>query len=340
MTTREKTKIFCGPVVLFLALIFFAACGSQGGSGDGSQGSAASEGETIPSEEAAPEEGSESKLPVTVTSADGEEVTVEDASRIVPLNGDVAEIVWALGLGENVVGTDVSATYPEEAQELPKFGYQRELNAEGILSLDPSVVVGTEEAGPPEVIEQIRASGVPVVILEDPPTLEAPEQKVRGVAEALGVPEKGRKLAMQTREEIDEALELAGEAESEPSVMFLYVRGQGTQMIGGRGSTADVMIRAAGGIDAGTEAGIEGYRPLTPEALSAAQPDVLLLLSAGLESVGGEEGLLQIPGIAETPAAQEDRILAYDDLYLLGMGPRTGQALRELTLDLHPELEE
>jgi iron complex transport system substrate-binding protein len=337
MATRETKKIFRGPVALValcLALVLFAACGSQGGSGDGSQGSAASEGEPIPSEETANLEegsetdsgGSEPRLPVTVASADGEEVTVEDASRIIPLNGDIAEIVWALGLGDNVVGTDVSATYPEEAQELPKFGYQRELNAEGILSLDPSVVIGTEEAGPPEVIEQIRASGVPVVILEDPPTLEAPEQKIRGVAEALGVPEKGEELATQTREEIDEALELAGETESEPSVMFLYVRGQGTQMIGGRGSTADTLIQAAGGIDAGTEAGIDGYRPLTPEALSAAQPDVLLLLSAGLESVGGEEGLLQIPGIA--------------DLYLLGMGPRTGQALKELTLGLHPELEE
>lgn len=330
-----------GLAVLCLALVFSVACGSRGDSGESSRGSVASEGEPVRSgERASPEGGLEPRLPATVASADGEEVTVGDVSRIVPLNGDIAEIVWALGLGENVVGTDVSATYPEEAQELPKFGYQRELNAEGILSLNPSVVIGTEEAGPPEVIEQIRASGVPVVILEDPPTLEAPEQKIRGVAEALGVPEKGEELATRTREEIDEALELAGEAESEPRVMFLYVRGQGTQMIGGRGSTADTLIQAAGGIDAGTEAGIDGYRPLTPEALSAAQPDVLLLLSAGLESVGGEEGLLRIPGIAETPAAQEGRILAYDDLYLLGMDPRTGQALRELVLDLHPELEE
>lgn len=279
-------------------------------------------------------------LPATVTSADGEEVTVEDASRIAPLNGDIAEIVYALGLGENVVGTDVSATYPKEVENLPKFGYQRDLSAEGVLSLSPTVIIGTEEAGPPEVIQQLRSSGTPVVIIKDPPTLEAPMLKIRAVAKALGVPDKGEELARKTANEIEAARELAARTNDEPRVVFLYVRGQGTQLIGGRGSTADTLIRAAGGIDAGTEAGINGYRPLTPESLARAQPDVLLLLSGGLESVGGEKGLLKIPGIAQTPAGREKRILDYDDLYLLGMGPRTGQALRDLTLGLHPELKE
>lgn len=281
----------------------------------------------------------EPQLPVTVHDADGQEVTVTDVSRIVPLNGDVAEIVWALGLGDNVVGVDTSASYPPEARQLPSIGYQRRLSAEGILSLDPTVIIGTQEAGPPEVIQQIRDAGVPVVLVEDEPSLETPGAKIRAVAQALGVPGRGEALARQTEREIAEAKTLAARATSKPRVLFLYLRGTQTQTIGGRGTDANVMIEAAGAIDAGAEAGIEGYKPLTPEALVAAQPDVLLLLEAGLESVGGVEGLLQIPGIAGTPAGRNRRVVALDDLYLLGMGPRTGQALRDLVLALHPELQ-
>ncbi|MGH2531911.1 MAG: heme/hemin ABC transporter substrate-binding protein [Thermomicrobiales bacterium] len=278
-------------------------------------------------------------LPVTVTDATGTDVTVTDISRIVPLNGDIAEIVWALGLGENVVGVDVSATYPPaETGPLPKIGYQRDLSAEGILALAPTVIVGTEDAGPTEVIEQIRTAGVPVVILASSSDLEGIGDKIRGVANALGVVDAGATLAARTDAEIDAVMALATEAESTPRVLFLYVRGAGTQMIGGAGTSADVMITAAGGVNAATEAGIEGFKPITPEALVAAEPDVLLLLSAGLESVDGVDGLLQIPGVAETPAGQNQTVLDYDDLYLLGMGPRTGQALHDLVIGLHPEL--
>lgn len=111
-------------------------------------------------------------------------------------------------------------------------------------------------------------------------------------------------------------------------------------MIGGQGTASNALITAAGGVDAGAQIGVSDFRPLTPEALAQAQPEVILMLSAGLESVGGVEGLMEISGIAQTPAGREGRILDYDDLYLLGMGPRTGQALRDLVLGLHPELEE
>jgi iron complex transport system substrate-binding protein len=278
-------------------------------------------------------------LPATVTDATGNEVTVSDVSRIVPLNGDIAEIVWTLGLGANVVGVDTSATYPAEwVEPLPKIGYQRQLSAEGILSLDPTVVIGTENAGPPEVIEQIRDAGVPVVILAIETNLEAPVQKITGVAAALGVADTGEALAAKTQAEIDAALALAATATSKPRVAFLYVRGTTTQMIAGEGTDAGVLIAAAGGIDAGAEAGITDYAPITAESLAAAQPDVLLLLTAGLESVGGIDGLLEIPGIAQTPAGQNRAVLDYDDLYLLGLTPRAGQALHDLVLGLHPEL--
>lgn len=279
-----------------------------------------------------------SQLPATVKDKDGKEVTVTDTSRIVPLNGDIAEIVWALGLGGNVVATDTSATFPPEARALAKIGYQRQLAAEGILALNPTVVIGDEAAGPPATLEQLRGAGVPVVIVPDPPTLDTPAMKIRAVGAALGVPDRAEELAVRTQRGIDDARALAARATGKPKVMFLYVRGAGTQNIGGKGTSADVLIGAAGGADAGADAGISGYKPLTAEALAAAQPDVILLLSAVLDSIGGVEGLLAIPGVAQTPAGQQRRVLAYDDLFLLGMGPRTGQALRELTLGLHPEL--
>lgn len=278
------------------------------------------------------------KLPVTVQDKDGKAVTITDVSRIIPLNGDVAEIVFALGLGKNVVATDISATYPPEAAALPKIGYQRTLNAEGVLALKPTLIIGAEGAGPPEVLEQLRGAGVPVLIIAAPSTLAAPAAKIRSVGAALGVPEVAEQQAQKTQQEIDEALALAAKGSKKPVVMFLYVRGTTTQQIGGRGSSADTLITAAGGVDAGTVAGINGFKPVTAEAIVAGQPEVFLLLTAGLQSIGGVDGLLQIPGVAQTPAGQAKRVLNYDDLYLLGLGPRTGQALKDLVLGLHPEL--
>ncbi|MGD9892387.1 MAG: hemin ABC transporter substrate-binding protein [Dehalococcoidia bacterium] len=277
-------------------------------------------------------------LPVTVTDKDGRSVTVTDVSRIIPLNGDIAEVIWALGLGDNVIATDTSATYPEAATTLPKIGYQRQLSAEGVLSLNPTLVIGNEAAGPPAVIEQIRGAGVPVVILPSATTLDGAVEKIRAVAAALGVPERGGQIAAQTQTEIAAAQALAATATSKPRVAFLYVRGAATQQLGGKGTSADALIAAAGGVDAGSEAGVQGFKPLTPEALVTAQPDVLLLLMAGLESVGGVDGLLTLPGVAQTPAGKNRRVLDYDDQYLLGMGPRVGQALMDLVKGLHPEL--
>jgi iron complex transport system substrate-binding protein len=278
------------------------------------------------------------QLPATVTDVNGNSVTVTDVSRIVPLSGDVAEIVWTLGLGANIVGVDVSAVYPPELQKLPQIGFERQLSAEGILSLNPTVVIGKEQAGPKAALDQVRAAGVPVVIVAEPQTIEAPVSKIRDVAAALGLPEAGEALAAKTELEIAEAREFAATATSKPKVLFLYVRGGGTQLIGGAGSVADAIIDAAGGIDAGVAAGIQGFLPITAEAVVAAQPDVIIVPQSGVDSIGGIDALLQIPGVAETPAAKNGRILVYDDLLLLGMTPRTGAMVRQLALDLHPEL--
>lgn len=323
---REKSNTSAAPAVTSAAAATVAASPSTAAAVASPAAAAASAAETAP------------KLPVTVSDRDGRKVTVSDISRIIPLNGDIAEVVWALGLGDKVVATDTSANYPNEAASKTKIGYQRQLSAEGILSLRPTLIIGNEAAGPPTVIEQLRGAGVTVVIQSYAPTLDGTLVKIRSVAEMLGVPGRGEELAKKTAKEIDDAKALAAKATSRPRVAFLYVRGATVQQIGGKDSSADTLIATAGGVDAGVDAGVVGFKPLTPEALVTAAPDVLLLLTAGLQSVGGVDGLLGLPGVAQTPAGKNRRVLDYDDQYLLGMGPRVGLALMDLVKGLHPEL--
>lgn len=279
------------------------------------------------------------ELPVTVIDADGEDVVIEDVSRLVVLNGNITEVVFALGLGPSVVGVDVTATYPPEAQRLPKVGVQVELNAEGIIALRPTLVIGNTFAGPPEVIAQVRATGIPVLVLPDYDTIDGVDEKITRIAAALGVPRRGERLAAAATASIEAARASAEDAGSMPRVAFIYLRDAQTQFIGGVGSGATSLIEAAGGIDVGVEAGVRGFIPITPEALVAANPDVILLFTSGLDLVGGLDGLLEIPGVAQTAAGRNGAVVDFDGQYLLGYGPRSGAALAELVAALHPELE-
>src|SRR5688572_1602375 len=174
------------------------------------------------------------------------------AERIVPLNGDIAEIVFALGLGAEVVGVDTSATYPAEAASRPKIGYQRQLSAEGIIALRPTIAIGTPEAGPPQVLDQLRNAGVKVEILPPPATVDAIPQRIRDVAAKLGVADTGKTLADRTAAELAAAKAAIPAGKAAPRVAFLYLRGTTTTMLGGAGSRADLMIKAAGAVDTGT----------------------------------------------------------------------------------------
>ncbi|MCA9834302.1 MAG: hemin ABC transporter substrate-binding protein [Thermomicrobiales bacterium] len=279
------------------------------------------------------------ELPVTVTDVNGNEVTVTDVSRIIPLNGNVTETIFALGLGANVVAVDESALYPEEATELPQIGYQRSLSAEGVLSFEPTLVIGTTEAGPEDVIQQIADAGVALVIFEAPGDPHAASTEIRNIATAVGLPEAGEQLASGVEQRLADAEALAASSASQPRVAFLYIRGAGTQLLSGSGSAADGVIMAAGGINVGAEIGIEGYQPITPEALVTAAPDVILVMQGGLESIGGVDGLLEIPGVAETPAGMDRHIVAFEDLYLLGFGPRIGDSVYDLTIAIHDDID-
>jgi len=276
--------------------------------------------------------------PVTSTDAEGNEVTITDSSRLITLGGPVTEIVFALGAASQVVAVDTSSTYPEEVTQLPQVGYQHQLAAEGVLALNPTLILATTQAGPPEAIQQLRDAGITVLILPADDSVDGAKAKITGFAQALGKVAEGEALIAELDADLATAQELVATTTVQPKVMFIYARGAGSASVAGLKTGGHAMIELAGALNVVSE--YEGYKPLTAEAAVAAAPDVILMLSGGLESVGGIDGLLKEPGIAETPAGQNRRIVAMDDGYLLSFSPRMGKALIDLITLLHPELGE
>ncbi|MER6399377.1 ABC transporter substrate-binding protein [Kitasatospora sp. NPDC001603] len=277
------------------------------------------------------------RLPATAASADGRQVTVTSAERIIPLNGSLAEIVFSLGLGPRVVARDVSTTF-QQAAALPVITQAHDVSAEGVLSLHPTVVLADRSTGPAEAIAQIRAAGVPLIVLDDAKKLADVGPRIDAVAAGLGVPDAGRQLKERTEQRITEAKAGLPTAGRHPKVAFLYLRGSASVfLLGGPDSGAGSLIEAVGGADAGQGAGLTGdFTPLTSEALVKAAPDAILVMSKGLESVGGVDGLLKLPGVAQTPAGLDRRIVSIEDGQLLSYGPRTPQVLREIADQLYP----
>jgi iron complex transport system substrate-binding protein len=267
-------------------------------------------------------------LPASVRDAEGREVVVTDVARVVPLVAGIAEIVLALGLGDLMVAREAGATFPELA-DLPVVTDGHAVVSEAVLALRPTLVLVDATTGPAEAVEQLRASGVPVVAVPEAWTLADVAPRIRAVAAALGVEEAGERLVARTEAELDAAVGLLPESDPPLRVAFLYLRGSaGIQLLGGPGSGADALAERLGAVDAGVAIGLDrAYTPITSEALIAAAPDVIVVMRSGLASVGGIDGLVTLPGVAQTPAGRARRVVAVDDALLLSFGPRTGQVL-------------
>ncbi len=252
--------------------------------------------------------------------------------RIVSLGGALTELVYALGLGERLVGVDSSSVWPESARALPQVGYQRKISAEGVIALAPSLVLHSDAAGPASALARLREAGIPLAEFADPRDVAGARARIEALAARLDRVERGRELIDSLDAELARLPEVADE--QRPRVLFLYARGADTLLVAGRSTAAAAMIELAGGRNA---LELDDFRPLSAEAVLAAAPELLLVTSRGLDSVGGSAGLLALPGIAQTPAGRNARILALDDLALLGFGPRTGATLHELAAALHPD---
>lgn len=282
-------------------------------------------------------------LPAVVTDAQGTQVTIEDTSRILALDiyGTLARTVYELGLGDSLVGRDTSSAAPELADLPLVTSNGHDLNAEAILALEPSVIVTDTSLGPWDVILQMREAGIPVVVVDADRSVAQSGDLIRTIGEALGVPDQGEELAQRTEADIAEvAAEIeavAPDGDDRLGMAFLYVRGtSGVYYLFGGESGAGSLISAIGGRDVATEAGWGGMRPVTDEGLIAMQPEVVLVMTAGLESTGGIDGLLEaIPALALTPAGENRRIIDMNDAELLSFGPITPDVMDALAVAVY-----
>jgi iron complex transport system substrate-binding protein len=277
---------------------------------------------------------------ITITSDDvpmpAAQVSTPEAGapqRIVSLATGVGETLAALGAADRVVGRDETSDVPS-IDAVPVVTKAHATSAERVLATDPDLVIVDAATSPPEAIDQIRSAGVTVVEVPEAWTLTDIAARTHAVADAIGV-DSAVADAVVAEATTGVASPAAG---TRPRVAFLYVRGTSAiYLVGGTGSGADALIAAAGGTDAGADAGLAAFTPLTAEAVATLNPDVLLVMTKGLKSVGGVDGLVQLPGVAQTAAGQNRRVIAVDDTLLLSFGPRTGELVAQLGAALQAE---
>ncbi|MXN91419.1 ABC transporter substrate-binding protein [Flavobacterium sp. Sd200] len=244
--------------------------------------------------------------------------------KIVSLNGAVTEVIAALGHEKELVGVDVTSTYPESVKATAKdLGHVRTISIEGIMALNPTLIVGTDKELSPELVEKIKKSGVKAEIFTQEFT---PDGAKKLIADVAGVLEHKDYSALTSK--IDADLKNVKPIATAPKVLFIYARGANMLMVSGTGTPVEKTIELAGGKNAVTD--FADFKPLTPEALIKGNPDVILMFDSGLESLGGIDGVLKIPGVDKTNAGKNKKIIAMDGGLLSGFGPRVGEAATQL----------
>ena len=251
------------------------------------------------------------------------------ADRVVSLGGTVTEIIYALGQGGRLVANDASSIYPEEAKALPRVGYYRNLSLEGILAQQPDLIIASQNAGPPEVLERIRSMGVSTVLVSDQPGVASLYERVHQVASALGVAGAGETL----QEEIQSSLRSIAGTDLPPKNALVVLHRGGPLLAAGAGTSADALLKLSGLNNAAHD--MQGYKPMSSEALAALAPEIIFTSTVSAQTAGGLAAFASHPGVVATPAAQSGRIVAIDDLLLLGMGPRVAEAVALLRQAAH-----
>jgi iron complex transport system substrate-binding protein len=273
---------------------------------------------------------------LTTVPATASELRNTQAKRIVSVGGAVTEIIYALGLDDRLVGIDSTSLYPPQAlKQKPNVGYMRQLSAEGVLGLNPELIVATEGAGPKDTLSVLGAAKVPIVTVPETFSEDGILERIRIVAHELGVERRGACLIDAVAKDLGELRKLRASITDKRRVMFVISLVNGRAMVAGRKTAADEIIALSGAsnaIDA-----YEGYKPLSDEAIVAAKPDVILVMQRGSDAVTSEM-IFANAAFALTPAAKDKAFIAMDGLYLLGFGPRTAAAARDLATSLYPTL--
>ncbi|CAK7257352.1 MULTISPECIES: ABC transporter substrate-binding protein [unclassified Shinella] len=281
-------------------------------------------------------------LPLAATGSNGfirkavaQEMQQVDSSKLVAIGGAVTEIVYALGEGDRLVARDSTSTFPEEALKLPDVGYMRQLSPEGVIAVNPTAILAVEGSGPPDALAVLKSAGIPFEIVPEGYDRAAILKKIDVVGKFLGVADKAKELETTVAADLDAAVaDAAKRPESERKrVLFILSFQNGRVMAAGSHTAADGIISLAGAINA-TEGAFEGYKPLSDEAIIKARPDVVMVMTRPGAGSSDEE-ILAHPAISVTPAAASKAVLRTNSLHLLGFGPRTASAIRDLNKELY-----
>jgi iron complex transport system substrate-binding protein len=253
--------------------------------------------------------------------------------RIVCVSKQMTEFLFALGQGDKIVGIDLTSTYPPETKNLTTVGYHRHLSAEGIISLDPTVVIHQGDVAPPNVMPQIEKVGIPVKQYPAGSTLDSAKIVLKMVAHDYGVDSIADRLNKNLDVQLAKADSIVKKYPTRPRVMIIHFGQQRNQyfIMGTRG-TANAMLTLAGGINA---ADTTSFRDLSPEAILRSQPDVILATDFGFDKAGSKEKFMQLPGIALTPAAKNGKIYRIEEHDLVYFGPRTGENIVKIAQLIH-----
>ena len=250
--------------------------------------------------------------------------------RIVALANGSAELIAAMGYLDNLVGRDIASSTPE-LKDVPVVTSGHQVIPETIIALQATLVIVDDATGPSSAITKLESAGIEIVKISQSWNLADLVIKVEQIGVALGAPKSAALLKNILLDSVNGNLVAANPAGKRLKVAFLYLRGTSSiYLVGGEGSGADYLINATGAIDIGAQQLDKPFSPLTAETMAQLNPDLILVMIAGLESVGGVSGLVELPGIAQTGAAKNRQVVAVDDSLLLSFGPRTPSLISEL----------
>jgi iron complex transport system substrate-binding protein len=259
-----------------------------------------------------------------------------DISRIVSIGGAVTEILYALGLEQHIVAVDATSHYPPQAlREKPSVGYFRQLSPEGVLGLNPSLILAIDSAGPKQAVSVLQFAGIPFVSVPDNFTGKGIIEKIRVIAAATGVEKRGECLAKAVAADLDVLARLRAGIDKPARALFVLSFVGDRAQVAGRVTAAEGIMRLSGATNAITE--FEGYKAVSDEAIIAAQPEAVLAMQRAANPLDART-VFAHQAFALTPAAQRNAFVALNALYLLGFGPRTALAARDVAAALNPSL--
>ena len=255
----------------------------------------------------------------------------KDTKRVVIAGGSITEIFYLLGIDDRIVALDITSNYPEEAKELPSVGYVRMLSAEGLLSMNPTIILGENDMGPPTVIQQVRETGVELRIIPEEKSVQGIIEKIRCVAETMGVSSLAEELINHEFTEKYTAIKQNQDKilKENISAMVIYSMQGTSPIVCGTGESGDAFLKLIGAENAFS--GFEGWKPASAESILANDPDYIIVTSRLLKRFSSIEELRNHPSLSQTTAAQIDNIIAKDGMAMMGFGPRTVDCALEVS---------